>query len=229
MGVSFRRFTARMRRRSGQLQWLPVVFVSVLLFMCFAAYVGDNLRPAIETMALSDANNRISLAVSRAVADCVAEYGLSYSDFITIERDTSGNITALSNRLTAASELRSRMVQAVTEQVSGLSEQTYEIPLGTLTGWLIFSDRGPGISVRILSAGDVRVDTSHNFEQAGINQTLHQVFLDVSVSVYLLIPGNTLETTMDNRICVAETVLVGDVPDTYLTIGGDSRGYKGTD
>lgn len=61
----------------------------------------------------------------------------------------------------------------------------------------------------------------NNFEQAGINQTLHQVMLDVSVTVYLLIPGETLSTQVDSEICVAETVIVGQVPETYLYLGSE--------
>ena len=79
--------------------------------------------------------------------------------------------------------------------------------------------------MELLSAGDVTTQFRHSFEQAGINQTLHRVMLDVSVTVYLLIPGETLSTQVDSEICVAETVIVGQVPETYLYLGSE----KGND
>jgi hypothetical protein len=74
------------------------------------------------------------------------------------------------------------------------------------------------VRVELLSAGDVVVDMAYEFEDAGINQTLHRVLADITVTVFLLIPGETLSATVDSQVCVAETVIVGQVPDTYLYI-----------
>ena len=86
--------------------FLPVLMTAALLFTGFRAVFNARLRPAIETMAVSSAKNRISETVSRAVADCIAEQQLSYQDFITMETDASGQITCLTSNLSAASLLR---------------------------------------------------------------------------------------------------------------------------
>ena len=220
MRVSLRRRLVRLRRCRMPI-FLPVLGVALVLFACFWWAVNACLRPAVETLAVSDAVNRVSLAISQSVARCVSEQGVTYSDLVSIETDAAGNVTSLTRDLASASRLNALLVEYITENLGQLQQEEFGIPLGTLTGWVIFSGKGPVIEVELLSAGDVTTRFRHNFEQAGINQTLHQVMLDVSVTVYLLIPGETLSTQVDNEICVAETVIVGQVPETYLYLGSE--------
>lgn len=208
----------RLRRR----RWpaAPAVFLAVLvLFGVFWHAINVRLYPVIETVAVSSATNRISETVSRAVSDCVAQHELTYQDFITMETDETGKVTSLTSNLSAASQLRAQIISDITAELDALRQEEFGIPLGTLTGWVIFSGRGPTVRVELLSVGDVTVDMGHDFEEAGINQTLHRVLLNVSVTVFLLIPGETLSATVNSQICVAETVIVGEVPGTYLYIG----------
>ena len=220
MRVSLRRRLVRLRRCRMPI-FLPVLCVALVLFACFWWAVNACLRPAVETLAVSDAVNRVSLAISQSVARCVSEQGVTYSDLVSIETDAAGNVTSLTRDLASASRLNALLVEYITEDLGQLQQEEFGIPLGTLTGWVIFSGKGPVIEVELLSAGDVTTRFRHNFEQAGINQTLHQMILDVSVTVYLLIPGETLSTQVDSEICVAETVIVGQVPETYLYLGSE--------
>ena len=220
MRVSLRRRLVRLRRCRMPI-FLPVLGVALVLFACFWWAVNACLRPAVETLAVSDAVNRVSLAISQSVARCVSEQGVTYSDLVSIETDAAGNVTSLTRDLASASRLNALLVEYITEDLGQLQQEEFGIPLGTLTGWEIFSGKGPVIEVELLSAGDVTTRFRHNFEQAGINQTLHQMILDVSVTVYLLIPGETLSTQVDSEICVAETVIVGQVPETYLYLGSE--------
>lgn len=218
MGVPLRRRLYRLRRQRDTAIGLSVL-AAAALFLLFWRAVGVYLRPAVETLAVSEAENRVSRTVAQAVARCVAEQDLTYGDFITMETDESGQVTSLTSSLSATSLLRSELVEYIGGELDGLREESFGLPLGTLTGWLIFSGRGPTIHVELLSTGDVTVQLRHGFEEAGINQTLHRVLLDVSVKVLLLLPGETLSTQVDSEVCVAETVIVGQVPDTYLYMG----------
>jgi sporulation protein YunB len=195
------------------------VLLGGALFAAFCGAVNARLRPAMETLAVSRATNRISETVSQAVSGCVAQQGLSYSDLVTVETDESGQVTSLSRDLSAVSQLQAQLVSEIADALDPLLEESFELPLGTLTGWLALSGRGPTVRVELVSAGDVVVNMSYDFEDAGINQTLHRVLADISVTIFLLIPGETLSATVDSQVCVAETVIVGQVPDTYLYIG----------
>lgn len=214
-----------LRRRLARLRsWrcpaiLPPLMAALVLFFLFWRAVNACLRPAVETLAVSEATNRISRTITQAVTDCVSQQNLTYGDFITMQTDEAGRVTSLTGNLSAASLLRSELVGYIANELDSLRQESFGIPLGTLTGWLIFSGKGPTVQVELLSVGDVTTQLRHDFEEAGINQTLHRVILDVSVTVWLLIPGETIPASVDSQTCVAETVIVGQVPDTYLYVG----------
>ncbi len=218
MRVPLRLRLRRLRRRRCP-AILPALALALVLFGLFWRAVNDCLRPAVETLAVSEAKTRITRAVTQAVSTCVAEQNLTYGDFITMETDASGRVTSLTGNLSSTSLLRSELVQYIAGELDGLRQESFGVPLGTLTGWLIFSGKGPTVQVDLLSVGDVTVPLRHGVEEAGINQTLHRVLLDVSVTAHLLLPGETVTAGVDTEVCVAETVIVGQVPDTYLYMG----------
>ena len=105
------------------------------------------------------------------------------------------------------------------EQLEELDSGQLGVPLGNLTGWMIFSGLGPKLRVSIDSVGDVVTQVRNQFDSAGINQTHHQVLMDISVTVHLFIPGEITSVTVDTTVCLAETVFIGTVPNTYIQQG----------
>lgn len=218
MLVPLRRRWAKLRRWRG-LAVLPSVLAAAALFAALWQGVDRRLHPVIEKMALSSAVNRVSETVINAIADCVIEQQLAYDDFVTLEKDEEGRVSSLTGGFASSSLLKRDLVNDLVRELDTLKEEEFGIPLGTLTGWVIFSGKGPTVRVELLSVGDIAIDMRHEFTEAGINQTLHQVYLDVSSTVYLMIPGEILTSETVSSVCVAETVIIGEVPDTYLCVG----------
>ena len=94
------------------------------------------------------------------------------------------------------------------------------MPMGSLILPELFSGKGPAIPVRILSIRNSDASFNSGFSEAGINQTLHQLSMDVSVDVTVLVLGSTVSFTVNSQVVVAETIIVGDVPNTFLQTGG---------
>lgn len=222
MRVPLRFRLARLRRRRIPPAVLAAV-CALLLFAAFLSAVNQRLQPVLETFASSGAKNRVTALVSGAVADCVAQQGFGYADFVQVRTDAEGQVTALTSSLAAAGALREQAAAYIIRRLEGVEETHFGVPLGTLTGWAFLSGRGPEVRARILSVGDVALDLRHDFSDAGINQTVHRIYLDISVSVYLALPGKVLPVTADSCVCVAETVIVGQVPGAYLNIGNGAR------
>lgn len=196
---------------------LPLLAAAVLSAVFFFRLTRF-LRPQIETMAVSKATNLISVAAGRAVDDCLSEEGLDYSDFVTLTADEQGRVTALIGNAAGRALLRRRVTELLVEELEQIEPEKLSVPLGDLTGWLALSGAGPAVRVQVRSVGDVTVSYRNSFVSAGVNQTCHQVWLDVSAVVYLLIPGHIIPVTVSESVCVAETVIVGQVPDTYLNL-----------
>ena len=213
-----RRRRSRLRNLRQKSAYLLIVIPVVLLWV-FLQGVNAYLRPAIKTMAGSSAVNCMTRVISEAISACVSEEGWSYQDFVKTEVNESGRITSLTSDLASVAMLKTQVAEYLTEKLNTLQEESFGVPLGTLTGWMIFSGRGPTVRVDLLSAGDVELEVRHSFDEAGINQTHHQIFMDASARIHLMIPGEVLTETVVTSVCVAETVIIGEVPETYLHFG----------
>ena len=207
-----RRF--RVRRRGRGLAAAAAVGIALALLVI--ALADAALRPAVTTLATVQAQNKVTGIINDAVTATLAHQGVDYTDLVTVERDDSGKVSLLAVDSVKLNTLRTQILQEVLDQVEGLDAQELGVPLGSLTGFATASDWGPVLPVGVLTAAVPRAEFSNRFTAQGINQTLHQIMLDITVELTLLIPGGRAETTVTAQVCVAETLLVGEVPDTYL-------------
>lgn len=196
---------------------LPVV-VGIGLALLVIQTVEAQAKPLIAIIAQEKTKNSVTAILNQAVENSLNGTGVRYDDFVTIQTDSRGAITALTTNPIPLNSLRTELLQYILEQVNLLDSAELGIPLGNLVGFSPISGRGPKLPVRVLSAAVPEAVFQNVFTSAGINQTLHQVMLHISVAVTLLLPGETLETVVEAQVCVAETVIVGQVPSAYLEL-----------
>jgi len=202
--------------RKGIPPILLPVFVALVLCAAFFKLVSSELRPVIETVAVSRATNLISMKIGSAVDDCLLETEMTYADFITMEVNETGGIASLSGRPAETSRFKRQVIETITGQLNCVSSEELDIPIGNLTGSIFLSGLGPEIRVEVYTIGEVTATYRNSFVAAGVNQTHHGVYLDIVATVHLLIPGEIIPVTVSEQICVAETVILGAVPDTYI-------------
>ena len=206
----------RLRNRLTSLeQFFLSVLVGLLLAVSVIALFNLRLRPIIVDMAAAKVNNMVSLAVSEVVADDIALGVVSYDDLISFERNDSGQVVALKSNMGEANLLRVHIMHRLVRELNQLTTEELLIPTGNLTGNMLLSGLGPDVPVRVLSVGSASTGFENQFSSAGINQTRHQIVLKITVTVNLLLPGGVTQHTVDSRITVAETVLMGQVPENY--------------
>lgn len=203
-------------RRKGIPPILVPLFVALALSIGFFCLVSSELRPMIETAATSRATNLIATLISGAVDECLSAEELEYSDLVSVNMDGSGNVASLTVNTAGSNRFKSRVVQMIAQQLEQVSSDDLAIPIGTLSGSILLSGLGPEIHVVVYSVGDVTVTYNNMFTAAGVNQTRHGVYLDVTATIYLLIPGEIVPVTVADSVCVAETIILGTVPDTYI-------------
>lgn len=196
---------------------LPVLAALALAGAVLAGLNG-RLGPVLEAKASSQATNLMTQAIDIAVDNCLQENDMNYGDFVTVTTDEAGKVTSLTSNTAANSRFKRQVVEAVARQLSTLDSEALGVPLGTLTGQPLLSGAGPRVRVSVDSVGDVTADYANSFTSAGVNQTLHRVCLEVSATVRLFLPGEVLPVSVSSSVCVAETVIVGETPDTYLNL-----------
>ena len=173
------------------------------------------MRPLLESLATTRVSNTVNRIISEAVNEAIQNGDISYERLISLEKDNEGKITAVHSNMAAFNRLQSQILDIILAKIDQVSARELSIPIGTLTGSALLAGRGPRIRVRMESVGSSTARFNNKFESAGINQTKHQIILEVEVSVAILLPGFTTATKVSTAVTVAETVIVGAVPDTY--------------
>ncbi len=203
---------------SGLLLFLLAVF---LFFMAAAALFLKDLSTQI---AVSDASDIVTVRINKAISRIMQNEDYSGDYFVTFEKNDSGEVTAISSNMARINALSAHIL----DQVVGVTENhtlTVEIPIGNLSGVSLLMGRGPKIPVQIIVLTSSRVEFNNNIVTAGINQTKHQINLEVIVDIDVLIPWETESAQVVTEILIADTIVVGQVPSTYLNLTkGDNYG-----
>lgn len=205
----------------GPLYTLFTFLAAALLAASVIGLLESRLRPVVNTIASTQAQNKFLSVIEGAIYDDLAIRGIGYSDFILIERNKDGAITALTTNMASMNRLRAELVDHILISLEKVDITTIRVPIGMIADLDMAWARGPSIQVRSCSVGTVSAEFSSEFTSAGINQTLHRIYLKIDVPLTLMLPGGAVKTSVETSLCVAETVIVGSVPDAYLNLDGN--------
>ena len=202
----------RLSKRHRITIWLTLIVMSITALICLAVV---QMGPILTSMATARVSNTVNRIVVAAVDEAIQGGEIDYSVLVSFEKDAEGKVTALKSNMAAFNRLQSRIADDILVRLSEVSTTELSIPLGTLTGSSLLAGRGPALKIKMQSVGSTTASFRNTFSAAGINQTRHQIMLDVDVHMSILLPGFRTSTKVSNEITVAETVIVGSVPQTY--------------
>ena len=196
--------------------FIALLLVALVVF-CIIRYKYDNV---IRQLAEVQIRNSTSDLTNDAIAKQIANGNIAYDRIVYFEKDLDGRITALKTNIGEVNRLKTDILNIINDEILALDSTDLGIPLGSLFLPEFISGKGPEIPVHIIAIRNSDAAFESHFSEAGINQTLHQVTMVVSVDVAVLVLGKTDTFTMTSEVVVAETVIVGAVPDTFLQSGG---------
>jgi len=174
-----------------------------------------HLQSILGDMAVTRVSNTVNRLVVASVSEAIESGNIQYEKLIRFEKSDSGAITALRSNMAEFNRLQAEIASDILQRLGSISETELTIPLGTLSGSPLLAGRGPRIRVKMQSYGSCTAHFDNKFDHAGINQTTHSIVLYVDVSMSILLPGLRTGTKVSNAFSVAETVIVGAVPDSY--------------
>ncbi len=186
--------------------------VAVVLACSLITGLEERLRPVLLTAAQTQTKNAVTAVLERAILAELELQDIRYSDMVQIERGTDGSITAITTDMAQMNRLRSTLMEELLTSVSLMDETAISVPLGSLVDSELLWGRGPTIKVRSFTVGSVAAEFESEFSSAGVNQTLHKIWLSVCVPTTILLPGQQMEVSVKTKLCVAETVIIGKVP-----------------
>ena len=206
------------RREKGAKRFLRGILVVFFCVLAIIAIINRQLFPFVSAVAESEARNKIVAMLERAVTDVVDSEGVEYSDLIRLSYKADGSVASLECHLPRAIKLRTAVARELLECFREESLMYVSVPIGSVSGIELLSGRGPSFEVKIVLAHELGAHIGSEFYEAGINQTLHRVTVCINVEIKLLTPTKTTDLPLQCSYPIAETVIVGDVPDAYTKI-----------
>lgn len=208
-------------RKMRNIKWGRALALLILL----GTFIGLDLgiRPMVRASAASQTQIAVNRMIQRAVLEVLEEDGLRYQSFVSLQQNQNGETTALTTDTVLINRLQGELLEKILQTLQETRQITLQLPLGSLTGSQFLAGRGPLVTLRLRPVGIVKTKIVNQFDEAGINQTRHRIQLQVTVDMLSLLPGYRISSQAQSNIILAETIIVGLVPDAYTEV------YGGTD
>ncbi len=204
--------------------WVRRIFKIILIILLIVGVLLLLLRRKYDTVMVdltkTQVTNSTSDLINDAIAEQIASGRIEYDRIVYFEKDLDGKITALKTNIGEVNRLKTDTLNIINEQILSTEHSQMGIPLGSLFLPELLSGKGPEIPVKILSIRNSDATFESSFTHAGINQTMHQLRMSVIVDVSVLVLGQTITFPVSSDMVIAETIIVGAVPDTFLQTGG---------
>lgn len=209
------------RRSIRKIKWGRLLVLLILLGAVIGLDAG--IRPMVREAAASQTQIAVSRIVQQAVLDVLEEDGLRYQSFVSLQQNQRGETTALTTNTVLVNRLQGELLEKILQALQQYGKTRLELPLGSLTGSQFLAGRGPLVTLHLRPVGMVKTKIINQFDEAGINQTRHRIQLQVTVDMLSLLPGYRISSQAQSNVILAETIIVGLVPDAYTEV------YGGTD
>lgn len=192
------------------------LYIVALVLIIFIG-IGIYIRAAYPIFISSCKNRASSMAVNIVNEEVakIAEY-YTYEDIVEVEKDEKGNISIIQARFTQINNIVSLITENIQERIDESDTETIYINLGKVTGISALSYIGPTFEIEMERAGDINTKVTSEFISVGINQTLHRINLELDCKMSILTPLEAIAEKFETKVILAETVIVGEVPNTFL-------------
>ena len=212
----------RFRTKRRKIRFFRKAAVLIVVFFIVTFLIDLKVRPIIKTMSLNNGKILAINAINSIVNDEMCNQNIDYSSLVTINTDADGNVKGVFADTVKINALKSSAITRLQSELSNGGNSDFSIRLGTLLGNEFMQGRGPDIPMKITISEYAFADISSSFAEAGINQTLHQMTLNITAHITVFIPGYITSSEIKTNFCIAETVIVGQIPNAYTHVNGDS-------
>ena len=198
-----------------------ILAVVSVLSVCAFNYAHENVIPVIVELSRATIENYVVDAVN-AAAHMVIDENIDYKSLVSLEKDKNGDVLLVQCNTVKINRLARDLANLAQANVDKIVSQTLFVPLGAFTGSVILSGKGPDVKIKLLPIGSVICDFKSVFESVGVNQTKHSIYINVGSEISIVLPINTAPVAVTMSVLVAENVIIGKVPNVYIS--GSSTG-----
>ena len=206
-----KKISARVRRRRR----LRRLLLAALLLLAGFLLADRNVKPLVFSLAEARSAAMASRVLSGAMAEALGD-GVGYDELMNVRMDEKGQVALLSANTVRMNLLADRAGEAALRRLENMSSERVSVPLGAALGLTLLAGSGPLIPVSIVPVGSIGTNFVTEFEACGINQTRHKVYLQLTASIRIVIPTGAKTTQVTANMLVAESIIVGAVPEGFV-------------
>lgn len=218
-----RRIKSKKKRRL--IKFLIVAVVFAIAAASIFSYFKGNVMPVVLTMSEATVKALAVNAINNAT-QMVMEEKMSYEDFVTITKDSAERVELVQLNTVKINRLTRDLANLCQVNIEQIESQTIKLPLGAFTGSVVLSGFGPELDIALMPIGSVMCDFVSIFEEVGINQTRHSIYININTTISLVLPVSSVPVNTCTSVLVCDNIIVGEVPDVYFN---GKYGQKGLD
>ena len=198
----------------------PVLkIIIVILISVITAYsIIQAIGPIFEGLAVQKAKAIATEVMNKKISEVLAKH--DYKDLVWIMKDENTANNILRTDVVTINRIASEIAIEVENNLLNVQNSKIEIAIGALTGSKYLTGSGPKIPLKIIPSGNVTTELKTEFESKGINQTIYRIYLQLDCDMKILTPYENLEHKIENQVLLVETVIVGEIPQTYYNLEG---------
>ena len=210
-----RRLPIKEVRRIKRIVLISAITTSLIILL---ALIDVRLTKSVNNVSQAKMEYVVTSVINSSVGQVLQEEEIKYLDLVHIGYDQNNKINFAQFDTATITILKTKFVESINNALKSGELCTVKIPLGNLTNSMLLSGRGPDVNIRVQLYNSADVKVYSEFSDAGINQTLHRIVLEITAEYYVFMPGNKKLDSLTTNFCIAETLIVGDVPSAYTLI-----------
>ena len=206
------RYSYRYRKNAFIFKSICIVIIIAVLTLLLDA----KLRPSIIELAALEAQAVAESKINSAVEKYLSKHGINYSDIVSVNYSSDNAVTGITTDIVKLNLFKAEITAAIEKEFERSPETSVTVPFGSATDISLLSGCGPFMDVKIAMASSTVSDFENVFIAAGVNQTQHSIMLNIQTTVLLTLAGRRISRSVSSSFCVAQTIIVGTVPNVVL-------------
>ncbi|WP_346937054.1 sporulation protein YunB [Clostridium sp.] len=202
-------------KSSKKLKFTVVIFLIMTFLITFIYTLDKIIMPTVKLVADAQMRAEVTNTINKTIFQ---EYSknFNYNDIIKFDKDNDGNVIMMTADTLKLSEIATLTVLKAQEELEKKSQVDIRIPMGYVTKNNILARFGPDVKIRMRPIGHITTRYLSEFEDAGINQTRHKIYIETTTRVKMVMAASSSELEIVNQIPIVETIIVGRVPNTAI-------------
>lgn len=196
---------------------VKAIFIALLVFIVlFCIYYFKIICPAIVALSQEKIRAYATQTISEVVGDVLSDDNYTYQNLVEISYSSENKVSQISLNSTLVNLLVRAVTEKTQEKFEQLDNLSVLVNLGSFSGIPFLFGVGPLVKLNLVPVGTIQTKFDTTFTTAGINQTLHSLYFDVTAILGILLPASTQNLQTNLQILICESVIVGEIPSIYL-------------